>query len=76
MARVGETEQEKPRKVIKASHWRQWTAMAACCALALLGLWSFRNAQENQKAAQDAVGGLASGGEGSLGKRARFITLV
>lgn len=55
IARVGETEQEKPRKVIKVSHWRQWTAMAACCALALLGLWSFRNAQGNQKAAQDAV---------------------
>ena len=59
MARVGETEQEKPRKVIKVSHWRQWTAMAACCALALLGLWSFRNAQGNQKAAQDAVAPLS-----------------
>lgn len=55
MARVRETEQEKPRKRIPFPHWRQWTALAACCALAVLGLWSFRNAQGNQKAAQDAV---------------------
>ena len=55
MARVRETEQEKPQKRIPFPHWRQWTALAACCALAVLGLWSFRNAQGNQKAAQDAV---------------------
>lgn len=45
MARVGETAQETPRKSIPFPHWRQWTALAACCALAVLGLWSFRSAR-------------------------------
>lgn len=67
MARVGETEQEKPRKVIKVSHWRQWTAMAACCALALLGLWGLRSIQEDRAAAGDVMPAIvpyvADGGE-------------
>lgn len=45
MARAAETEQEKPRGTILPLHWRQWTALAACCALALLGLWSFQSAR-------------------------------
>lgn len=45
MARVGETAQEKPGKTVPPPRWRQWTALAACCALALLGLWSFRSAR-------------------------------
>lgn len=52
MARVRETEQERPQKTISFPHWRQWTALAACCALALLGLWSFRSAK-GDRAAQD-----------------------
>lgn len=45
MARVGETAQEKPGKTVPPLRWRRWTALAACCALALLGLWSFRSAR-------------------------------
>lgn len=54
MARVGKTAQETPRKSIPFPHWRQWTALAACCALAVLGLWSFRSAQ-GDRTAQDAA---------------------
>ncbi len=43
MARVRETPQEKPeKKVIAFPHWRRWAAMAACCAFAALGLWTFQ----------------------------------
>jgi len=59
MARVGETEQEKPRKAIKASHWRRWTAMAACCALAMLGLWGLRSIQGDQAVMRDAMPAIA-----------------
>lgn len=55
MARVGETEQEKPRRAILLPQWRQWTALAACCALVLLGLWSFRNARGDHTAQYAAM---------------------
>lgn len=55
MARVRETEQEKPRRMKSFPHWRQWTALAACCALALLGLWSFRSARGDQAAQNIAM---------------------
>lgn len=42
MARVRETPQEGTNKVIRFPHWRRWTALAACCAFAALGLWSAR----------------------------------
>lgn len=46
MARVREMPQEEPdgdaKKIIRFPYWRQWAAMAACCALAALGLWSFQ----------------------------------
>lgn len=54
MARVRETEQEAPRRSISFPHWRQWTALAACCALAVLGLWSFRSAR-GDRIVQDAA---------------------
>ena len=54
MARVRETRQDAaeaaPAKVIRFPHWRRWAAMAACCAVVLLGVWSFR-----QKSGQDLV---------------------
>lgn len=37
--RVAHTEQDAGRKVIP---WRRWGLLAACCALALLGLWRSR----------------------------------
>lgn len=55
MARVEETEQEKPRRTILLPHWRQWTALAACCALALLGLWSFQSARGDHTAQYAAM---------------------
>ena len=54
MERVRETEQEAPRRSISFPHWRQWTALAACCALAVLGLWSFRSAR-GDRTVQDAA---------------------
>ena len=54
MARVGETAQETPRRSIPFPRWRQWTALAACCALAVLGLWSFRSAR-GDRTVQDAA---------------------
>jgi len=54
MAQVCSTPQRAKRKPILL-RWQSYAALAACCALAVLGLWSFRNAQGNQKAAQDAV---------------------
>ena len=54
MARVRETRQDAaeavPEKVIRFPHWRRWAAMAACCAVVLLGVWSFQ-----QKSGQDLV---------------------
>lgn len=47
MARVRETPQDPaeaaPAKVIRFPHWRRWAAMAACCAVVLLGAWGFRS---------------------------------
>ena len=46
MARVRETRQDAAedasKKVIRFPHWRRWAAMAACCAVVLLGVWSFQ----------------------------------
>lgn len=55
MARVGETEQERSRKSAVFPRWRRWTALAACCALALLGFWSFRGGRAGQDAAPASV---------------------
>lgn len=54
MARVGETAQETPRRAILLPRWQQWTALAACCALAVLGLWSFRSTR-GDRTAQDVA---------------------
>ncbi len=58
MARVGETEQEKPRRTILLPQWRQWTALAACCALVLLGLWSFRSSRGDRTVQDTAAAGM------------------
>lgn len=46
MARVRETRQDAAeaasKKVIRFPRWRRWAAMAACCAVVLLGVWSFQ----------------------------------
>lgn len=58
MAQVGETEQEKPRRAILLPQWRQWTALAACCALVLLGLWSFRSSRGDRTVQDTAAAGM------------------
>lgn len=42
MARVRETKQEKTpeRKVLRFPQWKSFAALAACCAVVLLGIWS------------------------------------
>lgn len=40
MARVHETLQAEAGKIIFFPHWKRWAALAACCAIAALGLWS------------------------------------
>ena len=42
MARVRETKQEKApeRKVLSFPQWKRFAALAACCAVVLLGIWS------------------------------------
>lgn len=43
MDRVRSTPQEKrERKVISFPGWKRWAAMAACCALVVLGVWAFQ----------------------------------
>lgn len=41
MARVRETPQRGEKKVLPFPHWKRWAALAACCAFAALGLWTF-----------------------------------
>ena len=42
MARVRETKQEKApeRKILSFPRWKSFAALAACCAVVLLGIWS------------------------------------
>lgn len=40
MARVHETPRAEEKKIILLPHWKRWAALAACCAIAALGLWS------------------------------------
>lgn len=43
MARVREMPQEEKTKIIPLPSWKRWAALAACCAAAVLGLWSFQS---------------------------------
>ncbi|MDE7221404.1 MAG: DUF3379 domain-containing protein [Oscillospiraceae bacterium] len=56
MDRVRETPQETAGKTVLFPRWRRWAAMAACCAVAALGLWAFQvragNAEETGGARQ------------------------
>lgn len=40
-AKAGKPEQEK-KKTLLFPHWRRWAALAACCALAAVSLWTVR----------------------------------
>lgn len=45
MDRVRETAQDRPeehKKVIPFPRWRRWAALAACCAVAALSVWTFQ----------------------------------
>ena len=46
MDQVRETAQDQPeeKKVIRLIRWRQWAALAACCAVVLLSAWGIHNA--------------------------------
>lgn len=49
MDRVRETAQDLPqetKRVISFPHWRQWAALAACCAIVALGVWRFQQPRE------------------------------
>lgn len=47
MELVRQTPQEKPeRKVIRLRSWKRWAALAACCAVAVLGVWRMDHAAE------------------------------
>ena len=48
MAQVCSTPQRAKRKPILL-RWQSYAALAACCALVVLGLWRFRNWQEERK---------------------------
>lgn len=48
MDRVRRTEQDRPeeeqKKVVQFPRWKRWTALAACCAVAVLSVWAVRGA--------------------------------
>ncbi|MBD5162993.1 MAG: hypothetical protein HDT14_13485 [Oscillibacter sp.] len=57
MDRVRETAQDQPQEkkpVISFPHWRQWAALAACCAVVALGVWRFRPQEGYLEASQMA----------------------
>lgn len=50
MERVRSTPQEKPeKKAVPFPRWRRWTALAACCAAAVLGVWAFGGSLDQAK---------------------------
>lgn len=60
MARVRTTAQEKPeetakdeKKVVSFPRWRRWAALAACCAVAALGVWSL--GRQGEETAEDCA---------------------
>lgn len=63
MERVRTEAQERParRKAVRFPSWRQWAALAACCAVAAAGLWGFVRGSkaEDQAAPQAAAYGCA-----------------
>lgn len=57
MERVRAAPQVGEEKVLGFPRWRQWAALAACCTLAAVGLWSFGLRGGNTKAARSAQAG-------------------
>lgn len=56
-------EPEKPEKrIIAFPRWRQWAALAACCAVAALGVWGF----SGQKAPEGAALSRSAAANGSV----------
>lgn len=55
MARVRETPRTEEKKIIPFPRWRRWAALAACCAIAALGLWSTQRTAMPQKVSQSAL---------------------
>lgn len=57
MDRVRETAQDRPQEkphMISFRHWRQWAALAACCAIVALGVWRFQSQEGHLEAGQMA----------------------
>ena len=60
MARVRETPRAEAKKIIPIPRWRRWAALAACCAVAALGLWSAQHwTALPQEASQTVLAGSA-----------------
>ena len=55
MARVRETPQTEEKKIIPFPRWRRWAALAACCAIAALGLWSAQRTALPQKVSRQTA---------------------
>lgn len=54
MEKVRSTAQDRAepeRKSVLFPHWRRWTALAACCAVAALGVWTFGGQNVSEDAA-------------------------
>lgn len=54
MELVRQTPQET-NKVIRPRSWRRWAAVAACCAVALLGVWRLSSAAKDALISTDAI---------------------
>ena len=56
MGLVRETPQTAEKKIIPFPRWRRWAALAACCAIVALGLWSAQRREAMpQRASQSAL---------------------
>lgn len=69
MEKVRLTAQDRPeqpeRKTVSFPRWRRWTALAACCAVVLLGVWAFggRGGVENMAVSRSVAAQSAAADE-------------
>lgn len=65
MKRVRAAEQERPQaaKAIRLPRWKRWTALAACCAAAALGLFTLQRAGSDPASLQASVASYAAADE-------------
>ncbi len=72
MSRVRETPQERPagKKAIPFPYWRRWAAVAACCAVAVLGVLRLQGPGSVPEGQQPAVHSAAVGSSSASGTEA------